>query len=292
MINTDFLRQLDRFALVMKRRVNARYAGARASKSVGSGLQFEDYKEYVPGDDFRKIDWKVYARTDKFFIRRYEEERNLTVHIVLDASASMDYASAGMTKFEYGGMLGLGFAYLALQNNEKFEFSTFSKQLDIFKPRKGLNQLLGIMDHVNHTKPKGQTSFRDSVMTYKGMIRTKSLVVFISDFLMPPDEIRETLLRFKRSQIVVLQVLDPLEKSFDLSGDIVLKDAESDMKMRTFVSNKLKQDYREKLSAHINAIGSVCASTGASFQSLSTATPVFDAFYEVLINSEGGLRVR
>ncbi|MFH1649552.1 MAG: DUF58 domain-containing protein [Candidatus Woesearchaeota archaeon] len=282
MIDTEYLKQLDRFNLMMKKRVNTRYQGSRASRNVGAGLTFEDYKEYVPGDDFRKIDWKVYGRTDKFFIRRYEEERNLTVHVVLDASASMDFGTNNTTKFEFGAKLGIGFAYMAMHNNEKFEFSTFSKNLDIFKPRKGLNQLIGIIEHLNKTKPVGNTNFHTSVMQYKSVVRTKSMVVFISDFLFPIPEIRETLLRFKKSEVVVIQVLDPVEREFDLQGDMILKDAESQDKMRTFVSNRLKQEYRTRLKEHVNAIAEVCDNMGAPFLSVGTDTQVFDAFYRIL----------
>ena len=126
MIDISFLKELDRFNLVLKKRVLSRYQGERQSHAEGQGLVFADYKDYVPGDDFRAIDWRVYARTDKLHVRRYEEERSLSSHVIVDYSSSMDFGK-GVTKADYAAMLGLGFAYLALRENEKFQFSTFSE---------------------------------------------------------------------------------------------------------------------------------------------------------------------
>src|SRR3989344_8143180 len=100
MIDTNFLKLLDRFQLILKKKVTSNYSGARESPAFGRGLIFKDYKEYVPGDDFRLIDWKVYARTEKLNIKRFEDERNMTVRIVLDASASMSFGK-GRNKFDY-----------------------------------------------------------------------------------------------------------------------------------------------------------------------------------------------
>src|SRR3989338_5850806 len=155
MITPEYLHQLDRFNIVLKKRVNSRYAGSRESQYFGNGLIFKDYREYTPGDDIRSIDWKVYARTDKFFIRRFEEERNLVLHAIIDASASMDYGKR-TPKFSYAAMLGLGFAYMAMRNNEKFVLSTFAEKLDILRPKKGMNQLLTLLEHLNNIKPTGK----------------------------------------------------------------------------------------------------------------------------------------
>src|SRR3972149_8491344 len=131
MISTDFFEQLDRFHLVIKKRVTSSYMGPRKSVATGRGLMFKEHRIYSPGDDIRLIDWKVFARTDDLYIKTFEEERNLTVHIIMDASASMGFGKP-VSKFDYAAMLGVGFAYLAMRDNEKFQFSTFSEGLDVF----------------------------------------------------------------------------------------------------------------------------------------------------------------
>ena len=107
MIKTDFLHELDRFSLVVHKRVTSNYAGPRRSIAFGRGVVFKDHRIYAPGDDYRAIDWKVFARTDDLYIKTYEEERNLVVHIIVDFSSSMNFGKP-VTKFDYASMIGVG----------------------------------------------------------------------------------------------------------------------------------------------------------------------------------------
>ena len=132
MIDTSFLDQLMRFNLVINKRVTSNLSGPRKSIAGGHGLTFKDYRIYAPGDDIRLIDWRVYARTDNLYIKVHEEERNLTVHIIIDGSASMGFGKP-LSKFDYASMIGVGFAYLAMRDNERFQFSTFADTLEIFQ---------------------------------------------------------------------------------------------------------------------------------------------------------------
>jgi uncharacterized protein (DUF58 family) len=280
-IDISFLKELGRFNIVLKRRVLSKYQGERQSHAEGQGLVFSDYKDYVPGDDFRTVDWKVYARTDKFFIKRFEEERNMTVHIVVDSSASMDYGRK-ITKFDYASMIGLGFAYMALKNNEKFNFSTFSDSLNYLKARKGWNQLLNILSLLEKLKISGKSELGKSFDEYKKYVRSKSFIVIISDFLYNLDEIKEVLARFTKHEVIVIQVLDPEERRLALYGDVILEDSELHNKLRTFISNRLIGNYRNKIEAHITAIKDVCEHLDHDFISVTTDTPIFDTFYAVL----------
>ena len=119
MITTEFLDELSRFNLVVQKRVTSNYIGPRKSIAAGRGLTFKEHRPYAPGDDIRLIDWKVFARTDDLHIKTFEEERNLTVHSIIDTSASMGFGKP-VSKFDYAAMLGVGFGYLAMRENEKF----------------------------------------------------------------------------------------------------------------------------------------------------------------------------
>src|SRR3989344_3480830 len=119
MISPDFLPALKRFNLIIRKRVTSSFIGSRRSNSGGRGVSLRDHRAYSEGDDFRLIDWKVYARTDHMYIKRFEEERNLTVHVMMDRSESMNYGDS-ISKFDYAAMIGVGFSYLALRENEKF----------------------------------------------------------------------------------------------------------------------------------------------------------------------------
>lgn len=281
MIDISFLKELDRFNIILKRRVLSKYHGERQSHAQGQGLIFSDYRDYVPGDDFRAVDWKVYARTDKFFIKQFEEERNMTVHIIVDASGSMNYGRK-ITKFDYASMIGLGFAYMALRNNEKFNFSTFSEGINYLRARKGMNQLLNILGMLEKLKVEGKSELGRTLDEYKKYVMSKSFIVLISDFLYDLEEIKNVLARYTKHEVIAIQVLDPDERKLPLYGDIILEDSELHSKLRTFISNRLIKGYRDKIEYHIQAIKSTCERLGYDFISVTTDTPIFDTFYAAM----------
>lgn len=281
MIKTDFLHQLDKLSLILNKRVTSNFVGQRKSLALGRGIIFSDYGRYAYGDDFRAIDWKVYARTDKLFIKRYEEERNLTVHVVVDFSGSMNFGK-GIKKSEYASMMALGFCHVALRNNEKFMLSTFSERLAKFRPKRGAKQLAAILQYLNNKKPMGKTKFEESLLKYKEAIKTKSMIIFISDFFYDINEIKSVLARFKKSKVILIQVLDEQEKNLDLEGDYELVDLETEASMKTYVDPLLKKQYLTKLEYHNEQIHKACLETKASFYSVDTGKQIFDAFYEIL----------
>jgi uncharacterized protein (DUF58 family) len=280
-ITTDFLKSLDRLQVILKKRIYAAHHGEHTASHGGEGLVFRDYKAYAPGDDFRYIDWRVYARTDKFYIRRFEAERNLTVHILVDSSASMNFGSGKHTKFEYAAEVGLGFAYIAMRNNERFNMSTFTEHVNAFKPRKGAANLAYLFDTLGSMRVEGRSSFLQSMEEYRKHITSKSFIVLISDFLYDLDEVEEIISRYHKSQVFIIQVLDLQERDLNLSGDVILEDAETQDKIRTFVSMRLKNTYQQRLEEHIAHLKEICERNGASFISVSTNTPIFETFYNM-----------
>jgi len=281
MINTEFLHQLDRFSLIINKRITSNYIGERFSQATGRGLIFKDHTIYAPGEDFRSIDWRVFGRTDKLYIKRYEEERNLVVHVVLDFSASMNFGTV-MTKAEYSSMIGIGFAYLAMKNNERFVLSTFSDSLEFFKPKRGRAQLASMVEFLNTKKPKGLTKLDQSLSGYKKLINSKSYVVIVSDFLYPLEDIRGALSHFKNHKVVMIQVLDKLERNLDIEGDFKLRDLETNEVLRTYINPFARRQYSGMLDEHIEKIQQVCNESGAKFFSANTGMSVFDVFFELL----------
>jgi len=286
MIDTSFLHHLDRLSLIINKRVTSNYVGERQAVYAGQGLVFKDHFIYSPGDDIRHVDWKVYGRTDKLFVKRFEEERNLVVHVVVDFSASMDFGTKKFTKADYASMFGLGLAYMALKNNEKFVLSTFSDKLELFRPRKGKNQLMAILDFLNKKKPQGKTNFERAMAEYKKRVKSRSLIVVISDFLYDPEQVRHGLIRFRGHDIILLQVLDVVEKDLkDIEGDLKLVDSESKNILRTFISPFGRKKYLKKIALHKARLNKAADEIGAHFFSFSTDHAIFDAFHEVLSKS-------
>ncbi|MDA1197100.1 MAG: DUF58 domain-containing protein [Nanoarchaeota archaeon] len=281
MIETDFLKQLDKFSLVIKKRVTSSYLGQRRSIAGGRGILFRDHRMYAPGDDIRSIDWKVYARTDDLYIKNYEEERNATVHVIIDQSGSMNFGK-NIKKFEYAAMLGVGFAYLATKENEKLQFSTFAESLQIFQPKRGMGHLMTMVDHLNKIKAHGHSRMKEAIMQYKKVIGSKAIVILISDFLIPQSEIDEVLYRIADNDVKVIQVLDPIEKALKFQGDFKLRDSESGTKQKVHISQRTRQQYMNQMEQHTLKIEKTCGKLGLQFFSLTSDTPVFDAFYQLL----------
>ncbi len=281
MLEADFLKHLNKLNIIIQKKVASNFVGERESVYLGRGSQFRDHRIYVPGDDIRDINWKVYARTDKLHIKQYEEDRSLTLHVILDFSASMGFGG-NTKKYEYASMLGIGWVYLAWKNNERFVLSTFSDTLELFKPRQGRRQIVEILDYLKNKKPAGKSAFRDSLINYAKTIGSRSMVVVISDFLYDTNEIKEVLFRFKDCEIVLIQVLDEMETELNLKGEFQLKDAETEGTLKTFISDKIRKKYLEDLEEHKRKIKWIADSVGAKFYSFGTGAPIFDSLYEVL----------
>lgn len=283
MLDTSYLNQLKKFSIIVQKRVTSSYSGARRSIATGRGITIKDFREYSKGDDIRRIDWRLFSRTDRLYVRQYEEERNFTIHIILDASASMNFGKP-YTKFEYGALLGVGFAYLGMRDNDRFEFTTFANELSPIKPKKGMSQLASIVESLNKIKPSGDSKFEQNMNKLRHFIRSRSLIIVISDYLFDISEIHEGLMRLSNGnhEIKVIQVLDREEKDLPIEGDIRLHDSESDAVILTYLSKHLKQKYMQKLNDHSSKIHDVSYEARAKFYQVCTDEPIFDSFYKVL----------
>jgi len=244
------------------------------------------YREYTRGDDFKIIDWKVYGRTEKLYVKEFEEEKSLTTHILLDTSKSMDFRN----KFEYAAMLALGFAYLVTKDNEKFGISTFAEEINITKPKRGRRYLSETIDLLNSTELAGKTRFDYCMEKYASIIKSRSLVIIISDFMADPDGVKNAVFRLGDNELILIQVLDPVEKNLDLGGEARLIDLETDQKMDIYTSPRLKTEYQKRLTDHIARIKETCIQVGADFHTVTTASPVFDTIFQVISQREVKIR--
>jgi uncharacterized protein (DUF58 family) len=282
MLSTEFLHELDRFSFSAQKKVSSQYAGGRRSTRIGRGTDAYGFREYERGDDFRTIDWKVYARTEKLYVRQFEEYRDLVTHILLDVSGSMNYPAKGKSKFDYSAMLAVGFAYLVMRENEKFTISTFTDDINIFKPGRGKVNLLSIIDRLNNIKPGGRTGFDRSIEHYSSVIRSKSRVIIISDLLTMLDDIRSAIYRVGRHDLIVIQVLDPAEIQLPEVGAVKLHDLETSEKLFTDINAALVSEYNTELDAHRNSIKIDCDRLGADFFSFGTDLPIFEAIFRTI----------
>jgi uncharacterized protein (DUF58 family) len=284
MIDTSFFKELDRFSFMVRKRVSTAYSGSRRSILKGRGMEPVSYREYSQGDDFKTIDWKVYGRTEKLYVKEFEEEKSLTTHILLDTSKSMDFRN----KFEYAAMLALGFAYLVTKDNEKFAVATFGEEIDITRPKRGRKYLSLTIDLLNSAQLLGKTRFDYCMEKYASVIKSRSLVFIISDFMTDVEAVRNSIFRLGDNELVLIQVLDPLEKSLDLGGEAKLIDLETDAKMDIYTSPRLRAEYSKRFNDHSAKIKETCITVGADFHTVTTDKPVFDSIFEVVNRREAG----
>lgn len=278
MINPDYLERLENFRLALKKQSLESLQGRQKSEREGQGLIFKDHKEYTPGDDIRRVDWNAYARTGDYYVRRFEEEKALTVHVLVDRSSSMDYGSP--TKYDQASKIGLAIAYLANSTSNRFRYSAFSETVtDLTAARRNAN-MVDLLETVNSLRKTPESRFTDCLSDYRTRISNKSAVIIISDFLSDLDDLENGLEALKTSETVLVQVLDEEEYSPSMKGARILEEPETGSKLRTFLSRTRKKKYRDRLQQHIEGLEQSAAKTGSKFVEASTGDDPLDVFQE------------
>ncbi|WP_276301665.1 DUF58 domain-containing protein [Halorussus lipolyticus] len=279
MITTDFLDELDRFESARNRDARSNQQGERTTEAVGEGLTFADYRCYTPGDEPRFIDWNLYARTDELYVKQFEAERNFTVHVLVDASASMDFGDADAHKFETAAKLGLGFAYLTAREHNDFRFAVFDSTAErLDRGRSNRGEVLGLVERCNEISPDGEADFETALANYAGTIDSKALVVVCSDFLGDVDAIDAGLEALASNQVVLGHVVAPEERTLPTGRDTVFEALESDQSLRAYVSNRLERSYREEFDAHADAVENAARDLRARYERVDTGQSFFESF--------------
>jgi uncharacterized protein (DUF58 family) len=284
-IDPEFLDELERYARAQKRDVASRFQGEQRSAERGEGLTFADYRRYSPGDDTRRIDWKLFARTDEFYVKEYEAERNLTVHVLLDRSGSMGFASEGqVTKFEYGAKLGLGFAYLIARAHDDFRFATVGESAErLDRGRSSRGEVLGLVDRLNGIEPDGDADLGGALEAYADTVGSRSLVLVVSDCLEPPDDVQRGLEALARNRVVLARVMDPAERDLPMSGDALVEDMESPRSLRTHLGARRRERYRERLEAHVRDVAERARTLRMRHELVDTGRDFFGSFGQVWV---------
>lgn len=280
MIEIDFIDELDRFNLALKKNSTEIQEGEQSSSSTGQGIIFEDHKKYLPGDDIRRIDWKAYARTDDLYVKRFEEEKSLTVHVLVDRSSSMDFGTEEK-KYDYAAKIGLALAYMTSNTNDRFRYSVFSETItDISSARRNPN-IGAMVETLNELRKTPESMIEKCITEYSARIENKSVMVIISDFLTDTEGIEAAVNRLAGSDVVLVNIFDAEEINPSMEGDKILQDPESDREMRTYLSEKTKETYRNDLQKHMNDIEEIADKYGSGYIMASTDEDVFESFLKV-----------
>ncbi len=250
--------------------------GIHRSPWHGFSAEFTEYRQYSPGDDPRHLDWKVFARSDRFFIRKFEDETNLRCHLTVDQSRSMDYGSLPWTKAQYAATLAATLGQFLYRQGDAVGLLSFDERIREWIPaRHRPGHLRRIM--LTLEKPAGgvSTDLTAPMLRLAEIVRKRGLMVLISDFLAPIERLEHLLSQLGACghEITVFQVLDPSEVSFDFTKEILFEDAETGRTV--FIDpGQARAGYLGKLAAHGQALRVVCDKLGVGFQRILTDEPM------------------
>ncbi len=285
-LDYDVIQRIDSMQLLARGVVEGFLLGLHRSPYRGFSVEFAEYRTYSPGDEIRHIDWKVYGKTDRYYIKQFEEETNLACTLLLDRSASMGYSSApeGPTKLQYACYLAACLSYFMLRQRDAAGLVTFDIALgEMLPPRLGQAHLRHLMAILDRCEPGGQTQVAKPLHELAEGLRRRGMVILISDLLDDVEAILSALqhFRYQGHDVLVLHVMDPAELSFPFDATTEFADLETGERA-TVAPEGLRPLYMKKLGAFLDAIEKGCADIRADYRLFDTSQPLELALSEYL----------
>ena len=287
------LMRLKRMDLVARLAVEGFISGLHKSPHRGYSIEFAEHREYTPGCDPKHIDWRVYGRMDKWYIKQYEEETNLRAFIVLDTSASMDYTSGGLTKFQYGAYLSASLAYLMISQQDSVGLVACSDQVvKRIPPRSSPGHLRVVCAALEGIKPERTTRLVGVLDEIAANLKRRSLVIVVSDLFDDEQAVVRSLkhLRHRRHEVIVFHVLDPTEVEFPFEDYTVFEDMENADEVQTD-PQLLRDAYLAEFSRFMKTVQRGCREAGIDYCQANTAQP-FDECLGTYLAKRGAMRAR
>ena len=252
--SSEFLAQLERLSLLSRRVFRGRVKGERRSPRRGHSVEFCDYRAYGVGDDLRYVDWNIYGRLDRLHVKLFVDEQDLCLHLLLDASSSMDFGAP--TKLEYGARLAAALGFIGLVGMERVGLGVLRERVaEGWPPTRGRNQVMSLFDFLDRVRPAGGTSLNDGLQNYAMRAREPGLAVVISDLLDPGGfEAGVRALLEHRFDVHLVHVLTPEEMNPELAGDLRLVDSETGEVRELSVDGDAIRAYRERLRQFLERV--------------------------------------
>lgn len=253
-----FLAKLEYLYIVSQKIVSGRLRAERKTRIVGSGLEFADYRNYSHGDDLRNIDWRIFGRTEKLFLKLFEEEEDLHIYFLLDSSRSMTLGTPD--KWSYAKQVAAALGYIGLSNLDRVSIIPFSSQLDgRLPPSRGRSQIFKIFDFLNSLEPGRQTSLRDAFRTFVTQNKRRGMAVVISDFYDPRGfEEGLNFLRYHKFEPLVVHLYDERELDVSFRGDLQLVDCETGEVADITVTAAMMREYKKAFDAYCEQLEDYC----------------------------------
>jgi uncharacterized protein (DUF58 family) len=285
----EFQHKLEMLAIVSRKVFAGRMRADRRSKKQGSGVEFADHRDYVPGDDFRYVDWNVYQRFARLLVRLYEEEEDLSIYFLIDASASMGFGHG--RKLDQARRLAAALAYVGLSNLDRVTVVSLSDRVVSRMPTtRGKGRIFKVLEFLENMSPGGPTDLAEALRTFVAQHKRRGLAVLISDLYDPAGfEAGINVLRYNKFEPYVLHVVDPSETRPDLHGDVVIYDCETGEEREVTVTEPLLRRMQQAVVDYANQIEHFCTSRQVPYFSANVDTP-FEELVLSLFRRGGFLR--
>lgn len=291
-LNPDVLAGISGLELIAKTVVQGFVSGLHRSPNFGFSQEFAEYQSYTPGDDLRYVDWNVYARSDRLYLKRYRGETNTLLTVLLDASNSMKYTSHAVTKMDYARYTAASLFYLTSQmQRDAAGLIVFDDELrDYIRPSTRQGQLHRLLAALDRAEPRARTDFAKPILHFQDMLRRRGFVVLISDFYGDPEAIIRAAepIRFRGNEVLFFHVLDPQEIRPKLREPMTLVDMETDEALEV-TPDYAHHEYRTKMDAHLKLISEKVRASGMEYKLLQTNLPLDGALREFLTLRQGRL---
>ena len=275
-LDPQTLHRLGDLELIAREAVEGLRVGSHRSPLRGFSTEFSHHRQYAPGDTIRDIDWRVYGRTERYYTKLYEAETNYDCYLLIDASASMNYTSATVSKLEYAKYLAAALAYIVLKQRDSVGLSVFDSEVRAYlPPRSSMSILVQIDRLLREVKPVPRSTIAKQLQDIALLIKRRSFVIVLSDFFAEVDDIMAGLdhLRFNGHNVVALQTLDPYELTFPFKGTWRFEGLEQEEPLTT-QAERIRADYLASFNAYLDAFKAGCGARQVDHAVVDTARPL------------------
>lgn len=284
-LNPEVVSRLSRLDLIARLVVEGFITGLHQSPYHGFSVEFSEYRQYMPGDPLRDLDWKVYGKTDRLYVKQYEEETNLKAYILVDASASMAYGSGAVTKFQYATYTAAALSHLMLRQRDAVGLIAFDDKIQTYlPPRSVASHLHALLARLQNTSPEGaDTDLSATFHDLAERIVRRGLVIVISDLFDDPDQLLNGLKHFRHRnhEVIVFHVLDPRERDLNFDRETRFVDLESGAQIATEPWH-IAPAYRDHMEATIERFRRECREAFIDYVLLETSEPFDKALFNYL----------
>ncbi|MBI2619675.1 MAG: DUF58 domain-containing protein [Ignavibacteriales bacterium] len=284
-LQPEIIAQLANMELRARLVVEGFITGLHRSPYHGFSVEFTEHRPYMPGDEIKHIDWKAYAKTGRYFIKQFEEETNLKSHVILDASASMGYASGDrLKKIQYASYVAASLAYLMTEQRDAVGLTVYDEEIRIsMAPRATKLYLRQMLKALETVEAGRQTGTAESLHTVAEKIKRRGLIILLSDLFDEPEKVKTALKHFRHRghEVIVMQILDPVERTFAFDADAVFRDMETAEELMTQPWH-IQRAYQQTLRQLLDGYKRECLENNIDYVLLDTGTPFDKALFEYL----------